>query len=80
MKKLSSPTQNVSSILNSIHNIEKKKRLLFIFDDLILFAKSLSQEPDRLEKGKLKLIQKREYSCVEVKQNSNPDGRDIYYI
>ncbi|KAG4085729.1 hypothetical protein H8356DRAFT_1738822 [Neocallimastix lanati (nom. inval.)] len=77
MKKLSSPTQNVSSILNSIHNIEKKKRLLFIFDDLILFAKSLSQEPDRLEKGKLKLIQKREYSCVEVKQNSNPDDPNM---
>lgn len=74
MKKLTSPTQNVSSLLSSGHNLEKKKRLLFIFDELILFAKPLSQEPDRLEKGKLKLIQKREYSNVEIKQN-NSNGK-----
>jgi len=74
MKKLTSQNQDISALLNSSHNLEKKKRLLFIFDDLILFAKSLSQESDKLDKGKLKLIQKREYSNVEIKQTNLNDN------
>ena len=76
---MSSPTQTLSSILASghSHNFEKKKRLLFIFDDLIIFAKALSQGPDKLEKGKLKLIQKREYSNVDVKSIKNCEGNNI---
>jgi len=77
-KKLSSPTQNTSAsdLLGSGHNIEKKKRLLYIFNDMIIIAKALSQESDKLEKGKLKLIEKREFmdididSCTETKDPS----------
>lgn len=60
-------TNNSSSqdLLNSGHNLEKKKRLLYIFNDLIIIAKPLTQETN-LEKGKLKLLEKRELSEVEV--------------
>ncbi|ORX44374.1 Dbl homology domain-containing protein [Piromyces finnis] len=79
MKKLSSPTQSLSSILSSghSHNFEKKKRLLFIFDDLIIIAKSLSQGTDKLTKGKLKLIQKSEYSNLEVKSFKNSEENNL---
>ena len=71
---MASPSQDFSAIYASGHNFEKKKRLLYIFDDMIIIAKSLSQGPDRLEKGKLKLIQQREYSNVEVRSIKNSKG------
>ncbi|ORX85188.1 hypothetical protein BCR32DRAFT_290853 [Anaeromyces robustus] len=77
MKKMSSPSQTLSSVLGSGHSFEKKKRLLFIFDDMILFAKPLSQGPDKMEKGKLKLIQKREYSNVEVRSIKNSSENNL---
>ncbi|OUM66294.1 hypothetical protein PIROE2DRAFT_59475 [Piromyces sp. E2] len=77
MKKISSPSTNFSSIFSTGHSFEKKKRLLFIFDDLIIIAKSLSQCPDKLEKGKLKLIQKREYSNIEFKSIKNSEEKNL---
>jgi len=77
MKKMASPSQDFSAICVSGHNFEKKKRLLYIFDDMIIIAKSLSQGPDRLEKGKLKLIQQREYSNVEVRSIKNSKENNI---
>lgn len=71
---MASPSQNLSAIFTSGHNLEKKKRLMYIFDDMIIIAKSLTQGPDKLEKGKLKLIQKREYSNVEVRSIKNSKG------
>jgi len=68
-KKMSSPTQQSSSaidLLNPGSNIEKKKRLLYLFNDMLIIAKPLSQESDKLDKGKLKLIEKREFPDVEV--------------
>jgi len=77
MKKMASPSQNLSAIFTSGHNLEKKKRLMYIFDDMIIIAKSLTQGPDRLEKGKLKLIQKREYSNVEVRSIKNSKENNL---
>ncbi|ORY22366.1 Dbl homology domain-containing protein [Neocallimastix californiae] len=71
MKKATAPTHLLLEALSNKKTIEKQKRMLFIFNDLIIIAKSLSDEPDRLEKGKLKLIQKREYSDVEVRNIKN---------
>jgi len=70
-------TNNSSSqdLLNSGHNLEKKKRLLYIFNDLIIIAKPLTQETN-LEKGKLKLLEKRELSEVEV-HDTPQDGGNI---
>jgi len=71
MKKMTSPTHVILEALSNKKSIDKQKRLLFIFNDLIIIAKSLSDEPDKLDKGKLKLIQKREYSDVEVRNIKN---------
>ncbi|ORX64662.1 Dbl homology domain-containing protein [Anaeromyces robustus] len=75
-KKLSSPLQQNSAmdLLNSQSNIEKKKRLLYIFNDMLIIAKPLSQEYDKLDKGKLKLIEKREFSDIEI--DSSSDSKD----
>jgi len=74
-----SPSQSLSAqdLLSSGHNIEKKKRVLYIFNDMIIIAKSLSQEPDRLDKGKLKLVEKRELSDIVIDSNTETKGKII---
>jgi len=61
-------------LLSSNHNLDKKKRLLYLFNDIIILAKPLSQEPNALEKGKLKLLEKRELSEVEVHDIQPEEG------
>eukprot|EP00833_Pecoramyces_ruminatium_P015185 jgi/Orpsp1_1/1189217/evm.model.d7180000070373.1 len=75
MKKMSSPTKIASTQdLLANNNIEKKKRLLYVFNDMIIFAKALTDEPNKLEKAKLKLIEMRKLSEVEV--NTITDTND----
>jgi len=70
---MSSPTSQTVSPIDQ--EIEKKQRIVFIFNDMLIIAKALSQEPNRLEKGKLKLIEKREFSDVEVDSGTETKGK-----
>ncbi|ORY56212.1 Dbl homology domain-containing protein [Neocallimastix californiae] len=74
IKKMSSPTSQTVSPIDQ--EIEKKQRIVFIFNDMLIIAKALSQEPNRLEKGKLKLIEKREFSDVEVDSGTETKDKD----